>query len=221
MPNRIEGDLQVTGHLSAATQTIPASSVTNASVAADAAIARSKLAQTVLASYLVPWTAFRVWDAYHTVLPGTSATDDLALIGGTFATGSPSIQTSDLKGLGAITRYARFSIQLPPEYEDGETVVIRAHAGMLTTVADTSATIDFEVYESNSEAGISADLCATAATTINSLTLADKDFTITASGLSAGDWLDVRMTLVVNDGATGTVVQGIVGAVELLCDIKG
>lgn len=221
MPNRIEGDVIITGQLSATTMTVPTGAISNGSVSADAAISRSKLAQTVLASYMIPWTAFRVWNAYNTNLPGTPLTDDLGLVGGTFGTGSPSLQTEDLKAAGATTSYARFSVQLPPEYDEGETVVLRLHAGMLTTVADTSATVDVEVYESDSEAGIGADICATSATSINSLTLADKDFTITATSLSPGDWLDVRLTVTVTDGATGTAVAAIIGSVELLCDIRG
>lgn len=221
MANRIEGDVIVTGQLVATTMTVPASAVTNASVAADADIARSKIGQDTLAKFVIPWEAFRVWDAYATNLPGTSATDDLGLIGGTFGTNSPTIQTSDLKAAGATTRYARFSVALPPEYDDGETVQLRVHCGAKTTVADTSMTIDVECYESDKEEGISADLCTTAATSCNSLTLADKDFTITPTSLASGDVLDIRLTMAVNDAASGTAVIGIIGSVELLCDIRG
>jgi hypothetical protein len=184
-------------------------------------LTRTELLQENLAAYQIPWTAWRVWDALQTNLPGTSAADDLALIGGTFGTGSPSIQTYDVKAAGAVTMYARAQFQLPPEYVAGETVTIRVHAGMLTTVASVSATVDVEAYESNDEAGIGSDLVTTSATTINSLTLADKDFQMTVSGLTAGDWLDIRITVATNDGATATVVKGIIGNVEVLCDIKG
>ena len=220
MPNRIEGDLGVTGHFSAATMDLPASTVTNAAVSATAHIARSKIGQTTLAPFFIPWQAFRVWNAYQTNLPGTPLADDLGLVGGTFGTDSPSIQTEDLKAAGATSSYARFCVALPPEYDDGETVQIRIHAGMLTNVADTSATVDLEVYESDKEAGIGSDICATAAQSINSLTLASKDFTITASGLVSGDVLDCRSTTAINDAATGTAVKGIIGYVALLCDIR-
>lgn len=185
-------------------------------------IARSQLAQETLAVFPIPWTWWRVWDAYQTNLPGTSATDDLGLIGGTFATGSPSIQTSDLGGSGAVTRYARVTIPLPMEYVDGETVTLRFRAGMVTTVADQSASLDVQAYKADREAGIGADLCDTAATTINSTTLADIDFTITPATLAAGDLLDVRITLLVDDdGDGGAGITGIIGAAELLADVKG
>lgn len=182
---------------------------------------RSSLQLDSEAAFVIPWTVWRVWDAYHTVLPGTSASDDLGLIGGTFATSSPSIQTYDVKNAGAVTLYARAMIPLPPEYVTGQTVKLRFKAGMLTTVASSSATIDAVAYRSNGESGIGSDLVTTAATTINSLTLANKDFELDPSTLAAGDWLDVRVAIAVNDSATGTTVKGIIGSAALLCDIKG
>lgn len=183
---------------------------------------RSEFTQENLAVYPIPWTYFRVWDAVQTNLPGTAASDDLELTGGTWATGVPSIQTGDLKNAGSTTRYARFQLQLPPEYVAGETVKIRLHAGMKTTVASSAATADLEVYKSGREFLVSgSDLCTTAATTINSTTLADKDFDITATALSPGDILDVRLAILVNDSATVTAVIGCVGSAELLLDIKG
>jgi hypothetical protein len=185
------------------------------------AITRSSLAQDSLQVFKIPLASFRIWDSYHTNLPGTSAAGDLALIGGTFATDSPSIQTSDLKAAGATTRYARVEIILPIEYVAAETVVLRFHAGMLTTIADVSATLDVECFKSDGEAGIGADINATGATTINSVTLADIDFSITATALSPGDLLDVRIAVAINDAATGTAVLGIIGSAARLCDVKG
>lgn len=157
-----------------------------------------------------------------TVALAPTSTDDLRLVGGTFATGVPSIQTGDLKNAGATTRYARVQVQLPPEYVAGETVSIKVNAGMVTTVASASATIDFEVYKSDRGILISgSDLCATAAQSINSTTFADLTFNITATSLSPGDILDIKMAIAVNDSATVTSVIGCAGSVELLLDIKG
>lgn len=184
-------------------------------------LARTSLAQEDNARRKIQPTDWRVWDAMQTNLPGTAATDDLAIVGGTFGTASPSLQTGDLKAAGSTTRYARCTFQLPHNYVAGETVTIRAKAGMLTTVADTAATIDFAAYRSNDESGIGSDLVTTSATTINSLTLANKDFTVTPTTLNPGDTLDIRMAVLVNDAATATAVTGIVGSVEVLIDVKG
>lgn len=222
MSSRINGDLNVTGHLSSATMSVPSSSVTNASVSGDAAIARSKLEQTTNAVYVVPLTDLRVWDAVATVLPGTSATDDLGLYTGTYGTSPCYVGTSDLKAAGSTTRYARFFLRLPAEYDNGETVTIRVYAGMITTVADTAATIDVECWENDRDNTLGgADLVTTSATTINSLTFAAKDFTVGPASLAAGDLLDVRLTMLVNDAATGTAVIGAIASVELLCDVRG
>lgn len=182
--------------------------------------ARTILAQEALAVYPVPLTSLRVFDAFQTNLPGTAASDDLALIGGTFGTDSPSVQTSDSKNT-SVTQRARFLYQIPPEYEAAQTVVLRASAGMNTTVASSSATVDFEVYEIDRVTGLSSDLCATSATSINSLTFADKDFTVTATALAPGSVLDVRMTIAITDSATATAVIGEIGALEFLMDIRG
>lgn len=219
--NTISGDLTVSGDFSAGTMTLPASSVTNANVSSAAAIERSKLAQDVLKVYPVNMTDLRVWDAMATVLPGTAANDDLALVGGTFATASPSVQAGDLKSAGATTRYARFLVPLPAEYDAAETVIVRFHAATMTHVADTSCTIDLQAYESNGETGISADLCATAAQSINSVTFADYDFTITATSLVAGDVLDCRVAITCTDAAGGTAVTPTIGKISLCCDVKG
>lgn len=209
LANTVNGDCLVLGNLQYTGSLLPG-------------VARSGLTQDTSQSYQLPWVDFRVWDAVQTNLPGTAASDDLALIGGTFGTGVPSIQTGDLKAAGSTSRYARVQFQLPPEYVTGTAVVLRLHAGMITTIAGTAATADVECYKSGKEAAVSgSDLCTTSATTINSLTFADKDFAITGTGLVAGDWLDIRLTVLVNDAATVTAVIGCIGSAEMLLTIRG
>lgn len=181
---------------------------------------RAQLKQDDLAIFQIPLTDFRVHDAFHTNLPGTAASDDLALIGTAFGTSSPTIQTSDLKNTTG-TQRARCLVRIPESYVTGETVKIRVYAGMNTTVASSSATVDVEAYEVDGTGGISSDLCTTAATSINNLTNSAKDFDITASSLAAGDILDVRLTIAITDSATATAVIGEIGYVALLADIKG
>ena len=184
-------------------------------------ITRSDIDQTTLAKFNIPMTSFRIHDAFQTNLPGTSSGNDLGLVGGTFGSASPVLQTADLKTAGATSNYARAMFQLPAEYDAGQTISIRIHAQMVTTVADTSSTIDVECYKVDQAAGIGSDLCTTAATSINTLTDADYDFTITPTGLVAGDVFDIRITSAVNDAASGTAVIAEVGNVNLLCDIRG
>lgn len=181
----------------------------------------SILRQDANAIFPIDLTALRVWDAFATNLPGTAATDDLALVGGTFGTSPPVVSAGDLKAVGATTRYARFQVRLPECYDSGETITLSLSAGMATTVADTSCTLDLECYKIDKVGGIGSDLCATAATSINSLVFAAIPFTITASGLVAGDVFDVRIAIACNDAATGTAVTPTIAAIDLLADIKG
>lgn len=181
--------------------------------------ARTQFEQEAGKVFVVPLTALRVHDAFQTNLPGTAASDDLGLIGTAFGTSSPVVQTSDAKAT-TVTQYARFMFALPECYDDSETVTLRIFAGMDTTVSDGTATVDAVVYKVDGEGGIGSDLCATAATTINSLTNAAKDFTITASSLVRGDILDCRVAIAITDTATATAVLGEIGYIAFLLDIK-
>lgn len=204
---QILGDLVVSGQLQAAT-ILPG-------------LVRRTDLQSDTGTFRISLLSWRVWDALISSLPAAAANDDLGLIQGTFGTNSPTIQAGDLKAAGATTRYARTVFSLPAEYVSGSAITIRTHAGMKTTVSDGTATIDVECYKSDDEEGIGSDLCATAAQSINSLTDADKDFTITPTGLVAGDTLDIRIAVAVNDAATATAVIAVVGSVDVLCGVKG
>jgi hypothetical protein len=185
-------------------------------------LARSRLEQDTLQPYPIFPTDWKVWDTMAD-LPAAGAADDLAIVAGGYGTDPPSIQTGDLQSAGATSRYARAMVQLPPEYVAGQTVVLRFSAGMVTTVADNSCTLDVECYESDREVGVvGSDLCTTSAVSINSLTFNNTlDFTITPTGLAAGDQLDVRITIATNDAGSGTAVIGCIGSSMLMCDVKG
>lgn len=183
-------------------------------------LGRSSLVQDDLAVYPIDFVNFRVHDALQTTLPGTSASDDLGLYGGTFGTSQPLIRTFDVKTLST-SLYARTQVALPAEYVAGETVKIRLGAGMITTVADTSCTADVEAYKVGKDNSLGSDICATSATSMNSLTFANKDFTITSGTLSPGDVLDIRIRVTVVDSATVGAVIGAFASCDLLADIKG
>lgn len=185
-------------------------------------ITRATLIQTDFAEYGVPFATLHIWDAMQTAI-STAGNDDLGLsTGGTFGTDAPYISAGDLKAAGATTRRARFLFTLPPEYVAGQSVRIVATAGMVTTVADTSCTVDVESYKSDKDATVGgSDLVTTAATTINSLTFAAKNFEVTSSGLSAGDVLDIRVSIACTDAATVTAVIPAIAHLALALDIKG
>ncbi len=187
-------------------------------------ITKENLEQRDLQSYALPVESWRVFDDYPTPLPGTSASDDLGVTTGAFGTGVPYIGAGDCK-VASVTRYARIFFTLPPEYEDGQTVQIRAACGMLTTIADTSAVVDFECYLAGEDTlKIGSDLVTTAAQNINNLvagSFEDKVFNISATTLGPGSRLDIRMTITSVDAATVTAVIPAIALVEIQADIKG
>lgn len=203
---RVNGDVRITGDLTV-DGNMPQ-------------LSRSDLAKESNVAFPVPMTAWRVHDALHTLLPGTPAGDDLGLVGD-FGVDAPRLSAGDLKAAGATTRYARSCVALPPEYIDGDSVAIRVSAGMADNVADNTATVDLEAHKLDGEGGVGADICATAAQSINSTTFSDYDFTITPTGLSAGDELDLRLAVAVNDAASTDPITAIVASVRTLCDIRG
>ena len=183
-------------------------------------VTRADIAQQDLQPYSVPVTRMRVHDNLSSLLPSTAAADDLGIDGATFGTNSPSLITSDSKA-ASTTQYARFQFEMPVEYTSGQSVRVELAAGMVTTVADTSATVDVQAYESDNAGGIGSDLCSTAATSVNSLTQSDNQFVIDGTALVAGDVLDIRVAAAIVDGATGTAVKLRIGRTKVLVDIKG
>lgn len=195
--------------------------LTVAETAVSAQTRATILKQDANKRFPVKFTDFRIWDAVATNLTGTANTDDLAIITGTWGTNPIRIQAGDLKAAGATSRRAYVEVTVPECYDAAETLTFIISAGMTTTVADTTCTVDLDVYRRDKIAGISADLNVTSATTMNSLVFADKTFTITATTLVPGDVLDVRLTITCTDAATATAVTPTIAGLDLVCDIKG
>lgn len=182
-------------------------------------VARSNLVQDDLSPYPIPNESWTLFDStIHAPLGATAlSADDLIYTLGTIGTTAPVITGTDFGGSSA-TQKARVRVKIPAEYVAGETITLRANAATLTTVADASSTIDFQVYR---QAAPTVDICATAAQSINSLTLADKDFTLTPTNCVPGDVLDILMVYAGVDAGNLGVILPTISGVKLLFDIKG
>lgn len=201
----------------------PTGSVTDDKVAAGANIARNKLAQDTEAVYGISLTDVRVHDAPASFLPTAATGDDLGLTAGTFGTDYPTLQTEDAKATTK-TQRGRFTFTLPAEYDADETIRVQVKGGMITTISDGTAEVDVEVYKADDAGDVGSDLCATNATTINTLVsggVTTVNFDVTDTGLSAGDQLDVRVTVSITDSATGTAVIGEITKLAMLLDVRG
>lgn len=203
---KLVGDLQVSGSIRAGGGYLNFS--------------RSDITEQALAEYQISPLAWRVWNAVATLLTGTPNNDDLGIATGTLGTDFPYVWAGDLKTV-TNTRYGALILPLPPEYVSGGDIRLRFHAGMLTTPSDGTATLDLQAYASDGEAGVGSDLCQTNAQSINSTTLADKDFVIDGSGLVPGDIIIARAAIAVADTASGTAVDAAITETKLLLDIKG
>lgn len=99
------------------------------------------------------------------------------------------------------------SFVLPSDYIDGGAVSIVVSAMVILAgdaANDATSTIDVEVFEQSKSAGtVGADICATAAQTLATAG-ADYTFTVTPTGLVAGDTLNVKLTTSVVETAGGT-----------------
>lgn len=173
----------------------------------------------------IPFSAFRVFDNTAALLPVAGATDDLGQVNGTLGTNAPSLQTEDLseEGGNPTLNKAYFEFVLPPSYVAGSTVSLRLHAGMLTTVADDTATLDAACWTpdyANDDGTVSTDLVAEAAQSINNLVLADKTFTIdddlAGHVFAPGTLVQCLLTTSVSDGVAGTAVIAIIRKVDIL-----
>ena len=202
---------------------IPAASISGNAISGNAEIAHTQLRQRVLQSFPVNPTQYRVWDANHTNAVGTAANDDLALLTSALTVSGASylLSAGDCKNLGSTTRRVAFFMPIPANYDDGETIQFRIRAKMETTVASTSCTVDLEAFVVGSGTTVGSDLVLTSATTINSLTAADKDFFIDATAVNPGELLQCRLTIVCDDTATATAVTPTIISVTLLCDTRG
>lgn len=165
---------------------------------------RNQIIAGDVAIYEVPLTRLRVHDAMHTNLPTVGSSDDLGLATGTLGTAQPYLKTQDLNAAGAITEYARCLVTLPDKYYAGGYLGLRIRAGMLTSVASVSGTVDAQVYAAVGDTLVGADICTTAATTANSLTFANCDFTVTTTSRMPGDVLDIRIAWIGNSATTSS-----------------
>jgi hypothetical protein len=208
-PIRIPGDLIVAGNLQFSGRLLPG-------------MARTDFLQEDFKEFPVPFPHLRIWDLYSTPL-STPASDDLGFSsGGTWGTNAPYISAGDLKTAGSTTRRARFLFTLPPNYVAQQSVRAVLHAGMITTVADGSCTVDVEAFLLAKTGLVSgSDLVTTAATTINSTTFGAKNFELTSSGLAPGDVLDIRISITCSDAATGTAVIPAIAHLAMALDIQG
>lgn len=198
------GDLSVTGTF---TGNVPLSSRTT----------------NVLQVFEIPLTSWRT--TAGAALGGVPANGSafLGLSADTAGTGQMYLVSQDLDVANAATApIVRTRFTLPWNYVAGSAITLRFNAGMKGEVSTISATIDAQVYLCSRANTVGSDLSTTtAATSINSVTLSDKDFVITPTGLVAGNVLEIQLVMALDpDVAAAASHYAIVPHTEILLSVK-
>jgi hypothetical protein len=175
-----------------------------------------EVASSATAEYKLPLTKAKTHDAMATDLPAAAADDDMGLITGTPGTDAPTLQGVDF-GATTSDEKCAFEFVLPQEYRAGSAITLRAKAGILTTISDGTLTLDVECWKDAGDGTVGSDICATAAQDINSLTMANVDFTITPTGVVPGDKLIFRLSFAGSDtGNLGVMIPEIQNVAALI-----
>lgn len=118
--------------------------------------------------------------------------------------GSPLVGTTTNGGTTAsASETAGALIALPANYVDGQAITLRIRA-KVSAARQVAQTVD-AVVKLASDGALGSDICATAAQSLTT-DFANYDFTVTPTGLVAGDVLWVEITLATDD--TGASADG-------------
>lgn len=113
-----------------------------------------------------------------------------------------SVLTGNAANANSKSDYAGFAFALPDNYVPGGAVTVRLTAKIATALAFASSKVDVEAKLVGSDGTLGSDICATAAQQVTTA-YADYDFTITPTGLVAGDVLHFRVATL-NDDTGGS-----------------
>jgi len=177
-------------------------------------IKRADLTEEALATYGIPVNGLMAADGAPLGVTETAGDHYINL----------GTNTLNLRGEAAISEtevsvsYLQFV--LPPEYVAAGDVTVRVHCKIDGAGTDNGSTVDISAYE-QADMAVGADLCATAAQTFAAKTTwYDKNFSITATGLVAGDVLNIKLSSSTIENA-GSALAFYADPVKIMLDIKG
>lgn len=102
------------------------------------------------------------------------------------------------------------TLVLPENYVSGGTITLSAYVDVIGSGTLGTCTIDFEAYKMTLTDGtVGSDLVTTAATAV-SATGAEKTFTVTPTGLVAGDKLVIKMTTSIAETGNSTTIAAVI-----------
>jgi len=143
---------------------------------------------------------------------------DLALAFGGWGDGSLLLRGREVTG-DTLPNEQAWVAALPSGYEAGGTVKLAVHARYAGGGTAGTVTIDAEVYELTDAGAAGGDLCATAAQSVSG-SWADVEFTVTPTGLTAGDRLMILLRASVQETGGSDPVYIEIGTAELQADVS-
>lgn len=197
----------------AATQTLTNKTL-SAATNTFSSVPRASLAEDALQAYGIPVNQIMAADGAPLAVAETEGDFFLSL-------GTNTIQ---LRGEEAIseteTSVGYILFVLPPEYVSAGDVNIRFRCQLYGAGTNNGSTLDVSAYE-QADGAVGADICATDAVTFAAkATYYNKDFTITATDLIAGDILLIKITASVIESAASALAF-YSDSPKLMIDIKG
>ena len=198
------------------TFTLPTVTSGNFALCASAAgaIARADITEDALQAYGIPLMQIMAADGAPLGLSESAGDHFISF-------GTNIIQ---LQGEEAIseteTSESYWQFVLPPEYVAAGDVTVRLRCKVDGAGTDNGSTVDVEVFE-QADGAIGSDIQATAPQTFAAKgTWYNKDFSVTAAGLVAGDILNVVLTTAVTEIAAGALAF-YADPPKMLLDVKG
>ena len=179
-------------------------------------LARAKLA-TETKRYGVPLPTFVKFDALKDALPDAPDGTYLGLGDGALAkvTGT----TTNSNGTASADEWLAATFVLPAEYVDAGTITLRVRA-KVSVARQVSATVDAVVQQKEEDGGQGGDLVTTAPQSLTT-SYANYDFTVTPTGLVAGDVLHLQGGLATDDTGGGSDGYPLATQVSVFCQVKG
>lgn len=166
-------------------------------------------------TYGIPLTSLRKSGALKDDLADTPGTSLLGLgdAEGQVLTGT----STDGGGTATATETAQREFVLPPEYVSGQAITVRVRAKVAAN-KQVAQTVDL-VAKLKGDTGLGADICATAAQSLTT-SYANYDFTITPTGLAAGDVLNLDFALATNDTGGANAGAPTISKIDVLLAAK-
>lgn len=216
----VGGDITVTGDIALDDVTLDDATIADLTVSTSAVFPAGAIARAALAAetgiYRQLLQTLRTITGL--VLDATGGAALHKIVAGAYGTGTMELRGNDANN-NTVTSTSSFEFILPPEYVAGGAITLRVNGKTSGAGTITAQTLDAEAFKVAADGTAGSDICATTIRTLTQ-TATDFDFTITPTGLVAGDKLRFNIQSLVTISDT-TTTRTHISDVQVRCAIKG